>query len=421
MKLKVLACAFACSPGGGSARSGAGEFVLGWNVVRQIGRFHQVWVLTAAQNRPGIEAGLKEEMLPGASFHYIGLHPWLERLQWFRGGIQFYGYLWQVKAYFVARRLHREFRFDLFHHVTYANDWMASFIGASLPVPYIRGPGGGSDRTPAGFLSEYSLRDRVWERFRTIGQWLLRRDPFFILGQRRARAILVCTPKALESIPQQWRNKAQLFPVNGVTSSELAPSCSAGEPGKSFQVLSAGKLIHWKGFGLAVKSFGAFAARHPEATFTIAGDGPELPRLEGLVRELKLQGRVRFERWLARDELFSRMRSCDVFLYPSLRDGGGGVVVEAMAAGKPVICMDLAGPGMHVTDGCGIKIIPQSPEQAATDLASALECLYTNRELRLRMGTAARVRAEHVYHWERLGERLLEVYREASGIGPAGV
>jgi len=384
---------------------------LGWNLVEQLSRFHHVWVLTSAQNRECIEAELRKRPLSDASFHYVSLPLGMERLQQFQGGIQCYAYLWQVKAYFLARRLHRRFHFDIFHHITYANDWMASFIGALLPVPYVRGPGGGSDRTPAGFEREYAFRDRLWERFRRIGQWLLRRDPFFIIGQERARAILVCNRRALESIPERWRHKAQLFPVNGVTSGELAASPSVGRNG--FRVLSAGKLIHWKGFRLAVKSFAAFARTRADAHLAIAGDGPELPRLKALVGQLGLEESVCLENWLQRDELLTRMRSCDVFLYGSLRDGGGAVVLEAMAAGKPVICLDLAGPGTHVTEDCGIKIIPQSREQAVRDMATALGRLYTDRELRLRMGRAARERAERVYHWDRLGDRLLEIYRNA--------
>src|SRR5260370_28570115 len=78
-------------------------------------------------------------------------------LRGIQGGIQIYAYVWQVKAYFVARRLHRRFPFDIFHHITYANDWMASFIGALLPVPYVRGPGGGAHRTPRELLQEYTV------------------------------------------------------------------------------------------------------------------------------------------------------------------------------------------------------------------------------------------------------------------------
>lgn len=410
-QLRILACAFACCPGGRSERLGAGELILGWNVVQQLARFHQVWVLTSRRNRASIESERAAGLISNLTFEYVGLHPWLERLQDFQGGTQFYAYLWQLKAYGVARRLHRQQHFDIFHHVTYANDWMASFIGALLPVPYVRGPGGGSDRTPPGFEKEYSFRDRLWERVRKTGQWLLRRDPSFILGQERARALLVCSRRALEAIPKRWRHKAQLFPVNGVTWSELAAPTSVGGSQSGFEVLSAGKLIHWKGFGLAIKSFRAFAAKHADTHLTIAGAGSEFPRLKALVSRLGLEERVCLENWLERDELLARMRSCDVFLYGSLRDGGGAVVLEAMAAGKPVVCLDLAGPGMHVTEDCGIKVVPQSREQAVRDMATALERFYADRELRLRMGRAARERAERLYHWDRLGERMLEIYR----------
>jgi glycosyltransferase involved in cell wall biosynthesis len=173
---------------------------------------------------------------------------------------------------------------------------------------------------------------------------------------------------------------------------------------------------------LAIEAFKTFfertglAGRTDGAEFTIVGDGPELPRLRSLVGKYGLQRQVRFETWKPQEELWSTMRACDVFLFPSVRDGGGLVVVEAMAAGKPVICVDLGGPAMHVTEDCGVKVAPLSPEQVVRDLAAALERLYTDEELRLRMGKVARERAAKLYHWDRLGERMLEIYQDALGI-----
>src|SRR5712692_9010733 len=143
MKLRVLACAYACYGESGAKLSG-GEAVLGWSLVRQLGRFHEVWVLTHSENRPSIEAALRQEPLPSVRFHYLDLPDWLRPLQRLPGGIQLYAYLWQLRAYLAARALHRRHGFDVFHHITYANDWMASFIGALLPIPFIRGPGGGA-------------------------------------------------------------------------------------------------------------------------------------------------------------------------------------------------------------------------------------------------------------------------------------
>jgi glycosyltransferase involved in cell wall biosynthesis len=427
-KLRVLACAFSCGLGGDSERFGGGEPVLGWNLIKQVGRFHEVTVLTSTVNRPAIEKAVSKEPLSSTRFYYFNLPIGAERIRNFQGGVQLHAYLWQWQAYWVARRLHRRHPFDVFHHITYANDWMASFIGALLPAPFIRGPGGGAQRTPGEFLPTFSMLGRIGERIRSLGQTAFRLDPFFRLGQQRARAILVCNREAFEALPEYLRPKAYLFPVNGVSSEDLAlaralPSVDDGK----FRVLSAGKLLQIKGFPLAIQAFKRFLDLGPKvigangAELTIIGDGGERGHLEALIRDLGLGASVRVEKWLARREFLERLASCDVFLFPSLRDGGGAVVVEAMAAGKPVICLDIAGPGMHVTEDCGIKVLPKSPEQAVADMGSALERLYTDEESRLRMSRAARTRAEQVYHWDRLGERLLEIYKQALGAAAAEI
>src|SRR5579862_8945890 len=209
-KLRVLACAYACLLESGSPISG-GEATLGWNLTRQLARFHDVWVLTATSNRGGIEAELKRTPAPHLTFHFVDLPRWMSFLLKFPGGVQLYAYFWQVRAYFAARQLHRQINFDLFHHITFANDWMASYIGAFLPTPYLRGPGGGAHRTPEGFTREYPAGARFWERFRAFGQIVLRKDPVFLRGQARAGAILLCNREAADAVPAPLRNKVQLY------------------------------------------------------------------------------------------------------------------------------------------------------------------------------------------------------------------
>lgn len=396
---------------------GGGD-LMAWNLVRRIGRVHQLWVLTDARNRNPIEAGLKKEPLPNVQFVFVDLPAWMRLLvRSQEGGIQFVAYLWQWVAYFLARRLHQQVRFDAFHHLTYENDWMASVMGAFLPVPYLRGPGGGAHRTPKTFTRRYPLHERLWERVRVIGQWLFRHDPIFVLGQGRARVILVCNQEALQAIPPRWRHKAQLLPINGVPAAALRSFASEPSSDRKFRVLTAGRLICLKSIDLAIRAFAEFVHRTGSdvygAEFTIIGDGPELGRLQDLARRLGIEKQVRFEGWKSQEELWSSMRCCDAFIFPSLRDGGGAVVVEAMAAGKPVVCFDFGGPGMHINEDCGFKVPALEPEQAVRDMAAALERLYTDGDLRVRMGRAAHRRAEQVYDWDRIAERVLEVYRAA--------
>jgi len=411
--MKVLICAYSCLQDPDKRYGDGGESFLGWNIVRQLSRFNKTWVLTHSQNRQALEEKLLQEPILNANFCYVNLPNWLGFLNKIHGGIQIYAYLWQIKAYFVAKKLHKEFHFDVFHHVTYANDWMASFIGAFLPVPYIRGPGGGAHRVPKSFLSEFSFFNRLSQYLRSIGQWLFRHDLLFILSQKRAKAILVCNRESFEAIPKKWRNKTYLFPVNGISQEDLDLLLkNEKKDDNKFKVLSAGKLLVIKGFSLAIKSFKSFSDKVSNVELEIIGDGPEFPRLKNLVEKLKIEEKVQFKKWMPRSEFLKELKSCDVFLFPSLRDGGGQVVVEAMAAEKPVICLDIAGPGFHIEKEWGIKIRPDFPDQAIKEIAEALEKLYFDKELRIQLGKKARERAEKEYLWDHLGEKLFKIYQE---------
>jgi glycosyltransferase involved in cell wall biosynthesis len=281
-KLRVLICAFACAADPSTKFFGGGD-IMAWNLVKRLGCAHRLWVLTAAQNREALEAALKKGPLPSVEFYYVDLPRWLWPLLRRQGGLQFYAYLWQWKAYFVARGLQRRVQFDLFHHLTYENDWMASIIGALLPVPYVRGPGGGAHRIPKPFLKGFRLGGRLAEFRRSFGQWVFRHDPFFVLGQHRARVILACNREAVEGVPARWRHKVQLLSVNGISGHEpTSPQQRARS--EKFGVLSAGRLVPLKGFDLALRAFAIFAERRSEAGFTIVGKGSELNRLESLIQ-----------------------------------------------------------------------------------------------------------------------------------------
>jgi glycosyltransferase involved in cell wall biosynthesis len=86
-----------------------------------------------------------------------------------------------------------------------------------------------------------------------------------------------------------------------------------------------------------------------------------------------------------------------------------------MSLGRPVICLNIGGPGMIITDDCGVKITPGSPKTTVHDLAAALERLYLDCDLRNLMGKAARDRVAETYHWDKLGDSLNLIYKTTMG------
>lgn len=410
-RLNLLVSAYACNPLA-TEESYPGEAILGWNLVKQLSRFHDVSVITRTYNREGIEEAVRLENLRGIQFHYLALPRFVSFIKRNFLGFSFYYLLWQIKAYFLARRLHGRSKFDVFHHITFNNDWMPSFIGAYLPLPFIWGPMGGGQKVPVSLQKIIHWKNRINQNLRVFGQWFWRHTVFRKRCVQRALAILVCNKDTEEKIKTS-EPKIYSFPVNGISPDELGlRTDSSGQSNDVFRLIYAGRLDAIKGVNLGIKAFSLFAQHHLDSRFEIIGIGPEKDRLENLTKELGLGDKVLFMPWMERADLLSRMVESDVVLFPSFRDGGGQVIIEAMAQGKPVIGLNVGGPGFHIQEEWGIKIEPKNPEYVVQEMAKALERLYLDKNLRLKMGEAGRRRARDYYLWGRLGDRLQHIYQE---------
>ena len=413
MRAKILVSAYACNPLS-SSKLHPGEDIVGWRLVVELSRFFDLHVISEMYNKDSVESFLAREKLNGVEFHFLALPSYFQWLYKIGFGKRIYYYLWQIYAWRLAVKLHRKFIFSAAHHLTFGNYWIPSFIGAFLPVPFIWGSLGGGQRIPLSFLKEYGLARRLGEHCRQFAQWF---GSNILIPARaclkRSKAILVCNEETRSKIPAKYLHKVRFFPVNGIAEEEIiSDDALSKEKNDKFLVLSAGRLVAFKGFSIAIRAFSLFAKGPVDAILEIVGDGPEALRLKELARSLNIEDKVRFTPWLNREELLLKMQSCAVFLFPSFRDGGGAVVVEAMGSAKPVIGLDLGGPGFHIKPEWGIKVEPKDPDYAIKEISAGLNVLYNDLPLRLKMGEAALKRAKEYYLWPRLGERLFEIYQE---------
>ncbi len=420
-KLNILISAYACNPLA-TKESFPGEAILGWNLVKQISRYHDIWVLTREYNRDAITEEIRNNNISNANFIYVRLpKPFLLLLRNFIG-FRLYYLFWQIRAFFLAKRLHQQFKFDLFHQITFNNDWMPSFIGAFLPIPFIWGPVGGGQRIPVSLIGELGTWGFIDEIIiRIIGQSLWRRSIFRNKCVKKASAILVCNQETRRQFSCS-DEKIYFFPVNGISSEDLISFDEFSDFAKQslmkngFSAIYVGRFDFFKGLRLGIKVFALFLKKYSDSQFIIIGEGPEGNHLKKMVHNLGIESKIHFMPWLFRKKVTATIRNADVFFFPSLREGGGAVVVEAMASGKPVICLDIGGPALHIQGGCGIKIVPKNLDYVINEMVNALERLYLDKELRIKMGMVGRRRAEQFYLWERLGERLQEIYHNALNI-----
>jgi glycosyltransferase involved in cell wall biosynthesis len=148
--------------------------------------------------------------------------------------------------------------------------------------------------------------------------------------------------------------------------------------------------------------------------YWIVGDGSDEKRLKALAGRLGVADRVKFWGRLQRNETLDRLSECDVLVHPSLHESGGMVCLEAMAAGRPVICLDLGGPALQVTDDVGVRVPGRQRDQAVKGIAGAMAALARAPERRKMMGQAGRARVvSREYSWDNKVEIYESVYREA--------
>jgi glycosyltransferase involved in cell wall biosynthesis len=262
-------------------------------------------------------------------------------------------------------------------------------------VPFIWGPVGGGESAPRAFWRSFSLRGRVYETLRDLARNLGQIDPFVRLTGQRAALGIATTEETAVRLRGLGCQKVMVLSSVSLPGEEIVRL--GGVParqGDPFRLVSIGNLLHWKGFEFGLRAFARFQSQFPAAEYWIIGDGYERKRLRKLAQRLGVAGSVTFWGAIPRRQVLEKLAECDVLLHPSLHDSGGYVCVEAMAAGRPVVCLDLGGPALQVTEDTGIKVPATSPEQVVSDLAAAMTRLARNPSLRIRLGIAARQRVQ---------------------------
>lgn len=405
-RLKVIAFAYACEPHKGS------EPGVGWNVVRRLATYHDVWVITRANNRAPIEEELQASPVQGLSFIYHDLPYWLARWKRGAGGVQLYSYLWQLTAVRPARRVHESVRFDASHHVTFVKYWAPSGA-AFLGLPFVWGPVGGADGLAPGFWGGLSRRSKVRERLRKTLQSIGERDPLLRITARRAAMAFGTTEATCERLLALGVARVELLQAVALDLREigLSPEITRATS-ERLEFVSIGRLEGQKGHHVALAAFARAAI--PGARYTIVGDGTEMGRLKRLAHVLGVGHQVEFTGALPRPEAMKSLARADVMIQPSLHESGGSATLEAMAHAIPVVALRQGGPAVHVTSETGILIEPTSEEAVVEAMADALRTLAADPELRGRMGRAGLERLRTTFSWQALVAKLAKALTEAA-------
>lgn len=389
---RVIMSAYACGAGD-EPEAGAG-----WGFARAAAVNHDVWVVTRRRFKPSISAALADDddLVKHLTVHYLDLPPWLVARARHSWDVYWYYVLWQRQLARLARDLHKVVRFDLAHHVTFANDWLPCGINKLQSVPLVWGPVGGASRTPSWRLARWlGLRGSLSELIRLIVTGTARKafgDPV----AKRARVVVVQNC----DVQSRFRRSRRVV---------VEPNAAFDDPPIADAIVSntreykvavfVGRLLALKGCRLAVATMAVSALSNWR--LEIYGTGPERQALMRMAQRLGVSDRIEFKGHRPREEVLSAFLTADAMLFPSMHDQAGWAAAEASAAGCPVVCLPLGGPATMAGPNAHVVEVGKN---LVSNLAAALQ----------RAGAS---RGEPYRRWsvERLPALVDEWYADAMG------
>lgn len=405
-RLRILLSAYLLEPNAGS------EEAVGWHTVEQLSKHHDVWIITRGVRRDVIEKHLAEHPLPNVTWIY---HEWPVWLRFWKDWIKrIYYYMWQFTVYPIAAKLHKEVQFDIAHHLTLGSYWSPSLLSL-LPTNFVWGPVGGGEDTAPAFYKTYSLRGRIFESLRNLMRSAAYIDPFVRLTVHRTKKIFTTTKETEAKVKRLGGKNIELLTQVALPQSEIDELGTVTPyTGDEFHMLSIGRMLHWKGFHLAIEAFARFEKDYPNSEYWLLGKGAELKNLKVLAESLNVGDKVHFFGHVPRAEVFEKLSNTNVLVHPALHEAGGWICSEAMAAGKPIICLDCGGPAVQVTENEGFLIPPTTPEETIDAIYKAMKKIKENPEIAIEMGESGRKRVLN-FRWEEKSRVFLNAYEEILG------
>lgn len=421
-KIRVLLIIESCNPDWASVP------LVGYQFFKQIREFAHVTLVTHSRNREALK-----RVHPDADIVFIEPGSWesryyrlitflstyKNRVIWpLRHMLQFPLYFFFDRSVFhaFAHRV-KAGEFSVVHVLTpMMPRYPVKIIKACANTPMILGPVNGGVPFPPAFRSLGRKEFSQFNFLRTIGAHLI---PNYRNTYKKARLILAGSSYTRLWILKEFQSRTdesvRLMFENAVPESFFGAKESLLEARSEseLRLLFVGRLVPYKGAEMLIRALIDPRLKDRSISLCLVGDGSEKAFLQKLVEQSEVKARVKFAGWVPQDQTLAYYQNADVFCFPSVREFGGAVVMEAMACGLPCIVVDNGGIGEYVTEESGYKIAPLGEKYVVEQIVLKLVEILEKPGILKEKSIAARVRARE-FSWGHKREELKEIYAAMS-------
>lgn len=394
--------------------------LIGWSLATAIARRTPCIIATHVRNRSAIEA---QPLPKSAEIVYVDNEHVAAKLHklanLIRGGagkgwttvtaleaIAYYSFeseLWRLFRDDVTRG-----RISLVHRITPLSPTAPGVLAkkcAQAGVPFIVGPLNGGLPWPKGFVG-LRAAEREWLSY---VRPLYRLLPGYSSLRKFSSLIIAGSTATREQIDRQYHAKTVLIPENGVEATSVARQ-KLSTPTRPLKCVFVGRLVPYKCPDLLIRA-ARDAIEGGNISVEIIGDGPMMSELRELASTLVGASKILFTGWLPHKEVLGKIRSADLLVLPSVREFGGGVVLEAMACGVPAIVADYGGPAELVDDQCGIRVPFFDRDSLERNLRGAIDSVVAAPERLVAMSEACLSRVSSEFTWDAKAKKITDLYR----------
>lgn len=394
--------------------------LVGWSLAHALRDLADVHIVTQVRNR---EAVLRTGLVEGRDFTAIDSEAlaapmWrlAERLSMGKGvgwtiktavSTLGYGYFERLVWRAFGARI-KAGEFDIVHRVTPLTPTANSLLAPRCKragVPFVLGPLNGGVPWPKGFDSE-RRREKEWLSYvRGAYKALPGRGAML----RDATAIICGSMHTLGEIPAKYREKTVWLPENAIDPARF--SLTAPQPGTlPLRGCFIGRLVPYKGADMAIEA-ALPLLRDGRLVLDIIGDGPQMDHLRDLVAREGVGQAVNLLGWVEHAQVQAIAARSQLLVFPSVREFGGGVVLEAMALGVVPVIADYAGPGELVDDATGFRIGMGSRAQIVAGLRAQLQDIAADPAVLPGMAAAGQARVMRDFTWPAKAAQITRLWQ----------
>jgi glycosyltransferase involved in cell wall biosynthesis len=315
---------------------------------------------------------------------------------------------WQRKALAVAAHLHAGNPFDIAHQLTFMTYREPGYLWR-LPVSFFWGPIGGAADVPLSFARILGTQGTVAFACRRVANAIQRRASYRArLAARRAELVWVSTD-AERRLVEGWGGRAEFERETGTTS--VGGKRRTRADGAALQIAWSGLHMPRKALPIMLEAI-ARLRTGLDVKLHVLGAGPETEAYRKIAVKLGIAERIVWHGRLPHQEALDEMSKAHIVAHSSLLEGTPAVLLEALSLGLPVICHDICGMSIAITEKCGIKVPFRDPETSVSGFARAIERIANDPQLYQRLALGAEERARELT-WDRKVERFSEAYLAA--------